>query len=117
MRVLLAAAALTIVLAGCGSSDSDQVHATLDTFAHAVATKNAKPICDQVLAPELVARIEGVGLSCTYAIQRFFFSCSVKNPTLQVGRVTIGRGTAAAVVYAGATSQKPGIFELGLVKS
>jgi hypothetical protein len=117
MRALLATVMLVVALAGCGASDSDQVHSTLDVFAHAVATRNAKPICDQVLAPSLIARIEGVGLSCESAIQRFFFSCSVKNPILQVGRLAIGRGTAEAVVYAGAAGQRAGIFQLGLVKT
>jgi hypothetical protein len=117
MRALLATVVLAVALAGCGASDSEQVHSTLDVFAHAVATRDASRICDQVLAPALVARIEGVGLSCVSAMQRFFFSCSVKKPTLQVGRVAIGRGTADAVVYAGAVGQKAGIFELGLVKT
>jgi hypothetical protein len=117
MRAVLATVVLAVALAGCGASDSEQVHSTLDVFAHAVATRDAKPICDQVLAPALVARIEGVGLSCVSAMQRFFFSCSVKNPILQVGRVAIGRGTAEAVVYAGAARQKAGIFQLGLVKT
>lgn len=120
MRAVLAAlttVALACAAAGCGSSDSDQVHATLDTFARAVATRQAKPICDRVLAPALVARIEGIGLSCQSAIRRFFFSCRVSNPTLQVGRVVIGHGTATALVYAGARGQRPGIFELGLVKT
>ena len=119
MRALLATAALgaAVALSGCGSSDSDQVHSTLSTFAHAVAARDPKPICDHVLAPSLVARLEGVGLSCDVAIQKIFFSCNVRNPTLEIGRVAIGRDTASALVYAGATGQKPGIFEVGLIKT
>lgn len=117
MRALLAAAAAAVALAGCGSSDSDQVQSTLNVFAHAVATKNATPICEHVLAPSLVARIEGVGLSCEYAMQRFFFTCKVKDPTLSVGRVSFSNGKATALVYAGAEGQSGGIFALGLVKT
>jgi hypothetical protein len=119
MRVLvpLATLACAVALAGCGSSDADQVHATLDAFTHAVATRDARPICDQVLAPSLVARVEGLGISCEYAIGRFFFSCTVRQPTLDVGRVEIDRDKAMAVVYAGAKGQTPGIFQLGLVKT
>jgi hypothetical protein len=120
MRALLApvvAVALTGAAAGCGSSDADEVHATLKTFAHAVATRDARSICNQVLAPELVARLEAVGLSCDYAIDRFFFSCHVRNPTLEVGRVTISGDSATAFVYSAATGQAPGIFQLGLVKT
>jgi hypothetical protein len=120
MRVLLAwaaTAAAAIALAGCGASDVDQVNTTLGQFAHAVATRNAAPICDHVLAPGLVARIENVGLSCEYAIERFFFSCKVKDPTLTVGRVSVDNNRAKALVFAAARGQPGGIFELGLVKT
>lgn len=117
MRVLLLAAAATVVLAGCGSSDSDQVQSTLNQFAHAVATRNATPICEHVLAPGLVARLEGVGLSCEYAMRRFFFSCKVQDPTLSVGRASFSDGKATALVYAGAKGQPGGIYSLGLVKT
>ncbi len=117
MRPLLATLLLAVALAGCGSSDSDQIHATLGAFAHAVATRDAKPICDQVLAPELVARIEGVGLTCQDAIRRFFFSCNVKKPTLAVGHVAIKRDTATALVYSSASGQPPGIYQLGLIRT
>lgn len=119
MRVLTLAmaTATAIALAGCGGSDANQVQTTLSQFARAVATRNAAPICDRVLAPELVARIEGVGLSCEYAIERFFFSCKVRNPTLTIGRVTIHGNNARALVYAGAKGQSAGIFAVGLVKT
>jgi hypothetical protein len=117
MRVLLTAMAMAIALAGCGSNDADQVHTTLNQFANAVATRNATPICNRVLAPGLVARIEGVGLSCEYAIERFFFSCKVHNPTLTVSKVSINGNNARALVYAGAKGQSGGIFALGLVKT
>jgi hypothetical protein len=115
--VALAAAALALVLSGCGASDSDQVQSTLNQFAHAVATKNAKPICERVLAPELVARLEGVGLSCEYAIDHFFFSCMLRHPTITVGKVAIRGNKARALVYAGAKGQSGGIFAMGLVKT
>ena len=117
MRVLLMATAVAIALAGCGSSDADQVQTTLNQFAHAVATRNATPICNRVLAPELVARIESVGLSCEYAIERFFFSCKVRNPTLTVGKVAINGNNARALVYAGAKGQSGGLFAVRLIKT
>ncbi len=117
MRAVLATIVAAVALAGCGSSDSDQVHAMLGTFVHAVASRDANPICNQVLAPELVARIEAVGLSCQTAIQRFFFSCKVRNPTLQVGRVRIAGSHATALVLSGAAGQSTGIYQLGLLKT
>lgn len=119
MRVLVVVglSALALAFGGCGSSDSDQVHTTLHQFVHAVAARDAKPICDRVLAPQLVARLEGVGLSCEYAIEHFFFSCRLQHPTLTVGRVAISGDKARALVFAGASGQPGGIFVLGLVKT
>ena len=74
-------------------------------------------ICDRVLAPELVARLEGVGLSCEYAMDHFFFSCKLRHPTITIGRVAVNGSTAKALVYAGAKGQSGGIFEIGLVKT
>jgi hypothetical protein len=117
MRALVAMVLVAVALSGCGSSDSAQIRATLDSFTHAVATRDATPICNQVLAPELLARIQGVGLTCKSAIKRFFFSCKVKSPTLTVGHVAIKRNTATALVFAGARGQPPGIYQLGLLKT
>jgi hypothetical protein len=117
MRVLLVALAMTMALTGCGTSDTDQVHATLNQFARAVATRNAKPICDRVLAPALVAKLEGVGLGCEYAMEHFFFSCRLQHPTITVGKVAINGNTARALVFAGAKGQSGGIFAIGLVKT
>lgn len=115
--VVVAASTLALALGGCGANDADQVQATLNQFAHAVANRNAKPICDRVLAPELVARLEGVGLSCQYAIEHFFFSCKLQHPTITVGKVAIRGNKARALVYAGAKGQTGGIFAMGLVKT
>jgi hypothetical protein len=117
MRALVIAAALAFALAGCGASDTDQVQSTLSQFAHAVATRNAKPICERVLAPELVAKLQGVGLSCEYAIEHFFFSCKLQHPTITVGKVAVSGSKARALVYAGARGQSGGIFAIGLEKT
>jgi type IV pilus biogenesis protein CpaD/CtpE len=117
MRALVgvAAAALALGLAGCGSSDSDQVHAKVAQFEHAVATRDAKTVCDQVLAPSLVARFTQEGLSCERGVQ--IFLASVRDPTLSVGRITVNRNQASALVLAGARCQKLALAELFLVKT
>lgn len=49
---------LVLGLAGCGSvSAVDQVRAKVRQFATATAQRDAQLLCDQVLAPALVARI------------------------------------------------------------
>ena len=117
MRALgvVLAAVLALGLAGCGSSDSAQVHAKVDQFVHAVATHDAKTVCGEVLAPSLVTRLTQEGLSCQRGIQ--IFLASVRDPTLSVGRVTIARNAASALVLAGARCQRLAVASLYLVKT
>lgn len=109
------AAALALGLAGCGSSDSDQVHAKVEEFVHAVSTHDAKAVCENVLAPSLVARFTQEGLSCERGIQ--IFLASVRDPTLSVGRISVKRNGASAVVLTGARCQKMTLANLFLVKT
>ena len=117
MRALVGvlAAALAFGLAGCGSSDSDQVHAKVDEFEHAVSARDAKAVCNDVLAPSLVARFTQEGLTCERGIQ--IFLASVHNPTLSVGRITVDRNSASALVLTGAHCQKLTLAQLFLVKT
>jgi hypothetical protein len=109
------AAALALGLAGCGSSDSDQVHAKMEEFVHAVSARDAKFVCEQVLAPSLVARFTQEGLTCERGIQ--IFLASVRDPTLSVGRITVNRNAASALVLTGARCQKLALANLFLVKT
>ena len=117
MRALVGvlAAALAFGVAGCGSSDSDQVHAKVDEFVHAVSARNAKAVCNDVLAPSLVARFTQEGLTCERGIQ--IFLASVHNPTLSVGRITVNRNSASALVLTGAHCQKLTLAQLFLIKT
>jgi hypothetical protein len=108
-------AALAFGLAGCGSSDSDQVHAKVDEFVHAVSAHDAKAVCNDVLAPSLVARFTQEGLTCERGIQ--IFLRSVHNPTLSVGRIAVNRDSASALVLTGAHCQKLTLAQLFLVKT
>ena len=108
-------ATLALGLAGCGSSDSAQVHAKVEQFVHAVATHDAKTVCSDVLAPSLVARFTQEGLSCERGIR--IFLNSVHDPTLSVGRIAVNRNSASALVLAGARCQKLTVADLFLVRS
>jgi hypothetical protein len=115
LRVVLAAA-VALALAGCGPSDSQQVHAKVKQFVHAVATHDAKTVCRDVLAPSLVARFTQEGLSCERGIQ--IFLNSVHNPTLSVGRISVNSSSgASAVVLSGAHCQQLTLASLYLVKT
>jgi hypothetical protein len=117
MRALgvLLAATLALGLAGCGSSDSDQVHAKVEQFVHAVSSHDAKALCANVLAPSLVARFTQEGLTCERGIQ--IFLKSVRDPTLSVGRIAVSRNSASALVLTGARCQRLTLANLFLVKT
>jgi hypothetical protein len=112
----LLAATLALGLAGCGSSASDQVHAKVEEFVHAVSAHDAKTVCDDVLAPSLVSRFKQEGLTCEHGIQ--IFLTSVHDPTLSVGRIAVNSSNgASAVVLTGARCQRLALASLYLVKT
>jgi hypothetical protein len=117
MRALgvLLAATLALGLAGCGSSESDQVHAKVEDFVHAVSSHDAKAVCQNVLAPSLAARFTQEGLTCERGIQ--IFLQSVRDPTLSVGRITVNGNSASALVLTGARCQRLALANLFLVKT
>ncbi len=93
--VLLGAA---YALAGCGSSPRQQVEAKVQQFAHATASHNYAMLCNDVLAPRLVAHLTAAGISCRQAMR--IFTSSVQNPTISISKVTVRGSTATAVVLA-----------------
>jgi hypothetical protein len=110
--VLLGAA---YALTGCGASASDEVHAKVEQFAHATANRDYATLCSEVLAPDLVARLTGAGLSCQQAMK--VFVQSVENPALSVSRVSVNGKTASAIVLASATGQKASRESIELIET
>jgi hypothetical protein len=102
-------------LAGCGTSTSDQVKAKVQQFAHSVASKDARTLCDQVLAPTLLEHFAAVGLPCVKAMD--IFLGSVHNPSLAVGRVVITGGKAEALTLSGAKGQLGALSAVELVQT
>jgi hypothetical protein len=102
-------------LAGCGTSTSDQVKAKVQQFAQSVASKDARTLCDQVLAPALLQHIAAGGLPCVRAMR--IFLGSVHNPTLAVGRVVINGGSAEALTLSGAKGQLGALSAVQLVNT
>jgi hypothetical protein len=102
-------------VSGCGTSDADQVHAKVEQFVQAVRARDAKAVCQQVLAPSLANRFGSEGLTCERGMQIFFKS--VQSPTLSVGRITISRRSASALVLTGAHCQRLALAQLYLVKT
>lgn len=100
-------------LAGCGTSASQEVQAKLQQFAHAVSKHDARTICRQVLAPDLVSRFTEAGLTCQGAMATYFGS--VTDPTISISKVRVKGKTAAADVLAGAQGQPSDLETVQLI--
>src|SRR5690242_20166969 len=95
VAVLLVAAGVS----GCGDSgpsDTEQVHATVEAFGQATAAKDYQRLCDDVLAPQLIVKLEQVGLPCEVALKQGFEG--VQAPTLTIGKIVVDGDTATAEV-------------------
>jgi hypothetical protein len=103
------------VLAGCGASAKDQVKQKVEQYVHAEATGDAKTMCEQVLAPSLLARLAGAGLKCEQAMHIHLHS--VHDPFLSIGRVTINGKNASVLALTGAHCQQAGIYAINLINT
>jgi hypothetical protein len=101
------------VLSGCGASAHQQVEAKVQQFAHATASRDYATLCNDVLAPSLVAHLTAAGLSCEQAMR--VFVSSVENPTISVSKVTVHGSSASAVVLASATGQPAAVESILLI--
>lgn len=104
-----------VLLAGCGTSDRQQVHAKVEQFAVAVAHKDAKTICDQVFAPSLISHFTAAGLTCERGLGIFF--SGLQNPTLALGPITVHGTRASAVTLSSASGQSSAVRAINLVKT
>ncbi|HEY5429873.1 MAG TPA: hypothetical protein VIK04_12205 [Solirubrobacteraceae bacterium] len=111
----LALIGIAYAVAGCGASAAEQVQAKLQQFAHAVAAKDAPTLCRQVLAPALVNRLEGAGITCNQAMETFL--SSVTDPTMSVSKVHVKGSSASAVVLTDARGQPAAIESINLTST
>jgi hypothetical protein len=99
---------LTVTLAGCGGggpSDEDQVASTVSAFGRATAAKDYGTLCDRLLAPALVAKVEQIGLPCEQALDKALGE--VHDPRLTIGEVAVHGDRATAEIRTSATGQAP----------
>jgi hypothetical protein len=100
-------------LSGCGATQRDEVQAKVQQFARATAAGDYVTLCQQVLAPSLIQRLQGADLSCQQAMR--VFVRSVKNPTLSIAKITVQGQRASAVVLAAATGQRAALTTIQLI--
>lgn len=116
MRVPAAsvATALTaVLLAGCGTSATDQVRSKVQQFAVAITHKDAHTICDDVFAPALVQHFTSAGLTCVRGMGIFF--SGLKHPTLALGPITVNGSKASVITLSGAKGQTAAVRSVNLV--
>jgi hypothetical protein len=121
-------AALALLLAGCGADSENgddggggggapadqQVRAVVARFGAATRTKDYQEICDNLLAQDLVDKIEAIGLPCESALQRGLGD--VRDPTLSINEVSIAGTRALVSIHTTATGQQPSDDALQVVR-
>lgn len=85
----------------------------MQQFARATASHDYSALCNDVLAPGLVAHLTAAGLSCQQAMR--VFVSSVQNPTISISKVTVHGSSASAVVLASATGQPAAVESIQLI--
>lgn len=112
---MVALALAVCVLSGCGTSTKDQVQAKVKQFAHAVAARDSKTLCNQVFAPVLLEHFAAVGLPCEKAME--IYLGSVRAPQLAIGRVVVSGQTAQAITLSTARGQIGSLDAIDLVQT
>lgn len=120
LRQMRLAASITLLvcawgLAGCGTSQSDQVRAKIDQFATAIAGKDYPTICNQVLAPSLLERLSAVGVTCPEAMR--IALGGVQDPSVSIGRVRVSGQRASVITLSAAKGQQASLEVIDLIKT
>jgi hypothetical protein len=111
-----------VAVAGCGADseggggpDADtQVRSVVARFGVATRTRDYQTICDDLLADDLVNKIEAIGLPCESALSRGLGE--VKNPTLAINEVSIAGNRALVSIHTTASGQPASDDALQLIR-
>jgi hypothetical protein len=122
-RVLLAALAVACAAAGVGcGSDSERATKTSETeargvverFGTATARRDYQTICDELLADNLVKKVEDLGLPCEIAFEKGVGG--VRNPRIEVRQVKVQGNRALVSVRSTAAGETPSDDAVQLVR-
>ena len=106
------AALATVALAGCGTSERDQVQAKVDQFIKATEHHDYVTLCQQVLAPSLLAHLTAYGIKCEQAMA--IGLKSVTDTNLAIGSITITGNRASVTTIATANGQEASLTAIVL---
>jgi hypothetical protein len=113
---LTAAAALAAVaLAGCGTSERDQVQAKVDQFIKATSRHDYATLCTQVLAPSLLSHLTAYGIKCEQAMA--IGLKNVTDPNLAIGSITITGSKASVTTITTAKGQEASLTAIVLTNT
>jgi hypothetical protein len=101
-----------LALAGCGQSTQDAIKAKVQQLAQAVDKRDYGTICQQVLAPSLVAHLTRNGIPCTAAMQVALGG--TRQPQVSVGKVVIRGARAWAITLTAAQGQRATLTAIAL---
>ncbi len=111
----LSALVAACLLAGCGTSDHDQVQAKVQQFLQATQRKDYETLCTQVLGPSLLEHLAATGVPCETAMR--IGLAGVRSPTLSIARITIAGQSATAIALTGAVGQRASLDAIELTKT
>ena len=117
MRRLPALALLLAGLAagpGCGSSDRTEVTETVKAFRTATADRDYARICKDILAKNVVSRLNALGLPCEQALSKYLVE--TRKPKITIDRVRVKGKTATAFTTSSAEGQPETRATVRLVK-
>lgn len=114
-RVPAVVVAAAVLLGGCGANEHDKVKAKVQQFVQAVDARDYRTICQQVLAPVLLAHLAQAGLRCEQALQIGWGR--LQSPSLTVGPISIDGARASALTLSSARGEKAALAALQLVKT
>ena len=106
---------MALALGGCGESPADQVRDEVRQLAQATAARDYATICNQILAPSLVAHLAANNIPCTAAL-RLALS-GVRHPVVSVGKVIVRGSQATAITLTSARGQRAKLVAIELRKT
>ena len=101
-----------VALAGCGQSTEDAIRAKVQELAQAVGQRDYATICQQILAPSLVAHLTRNGIPCQDALRVALGN--TKQPVVSVGKVVLRGGRAWAITLTSARGERATLTAIAL---